>query len=188
MRVRRVKNQTAVDAFINGGVIAYPTEAVFGIGCDPDNDIALQRLLALKQRSPEKGLILLAGDFSQLLPYVDISQMSEEQQSIMLSRWPNGITQVLKKSNSISPLLSGKFDSIAVRVTDQSDVVALCREVNRPIVSTSANLSGLPPAVDWPSLDPQLVVQLDYVIKGATLGFDKPSTIIDVITGEEFRS
>lgn len=183
-----MNNKSAIDAFNNGGIIAYPTEAVFGIGCDPDNEEALQRLLLLKQRSPEKGLILLASDFSQLLPYVDTSDMSEEQLTTMLSRWPNGITQVLIKNKGISPLLSGKFDSIAVRVTDQPDVVALCSQVNRPIVSTSANLSGLAPAITWQTLDPQLTSQLDYVIKGATLGFDKPSTIIDVITGEQFRS
>lgn len=183
-----MSNLTAETVFLNGGLIAYPTEAVFGVGCDPDNDDALQRLLQLKQRSPDKGLILLASDFDQLLPYIDISQLSNEQHAEMLSRWPDGITQVIAKKNGISALLSGKFDSIAVRITSQPDVVALCRCVNRPIVSTSANLSGLSPAADWQSLDPQLISQLDYVIKGVTMGFDKPSTIIDAITGEKFRS
>lgn len=182
-----MSNETAITAFLSGGIIAYPTEAVFGLGCDPDNEIALQRLLDIKQRSPDKGLILLASDFEQLLPYVDMSQVSSVQQDEILSRWPNGITQVLTKQCGISTLLSGKFDSIAVRITTQPDVVALCRHVNRPIVSTSANLSGLPAAIDWRSLDPQLLSQLDHVIKGFTLGFDKPSTIIDAITGEEFR-
>jgi len=182
-----VSDQRAVTAFLQGGILAYPTEAVFGIGCDPDDDAALERLLQLKQRSPDKGLILLASDFSQLLPYIDISQMTDDQRNTMLARWPDGITQVLAKDSRISALLSGKFDSIAVRITSQPDVVALCRGVNRPIVSTSANLSGLPPAADWSSLDPELVSQLDYVIRGTTLGFDKPSTIIDAITGEEFR-
>ncbi|MDP2561099.1 Sua5/YciO/YrdC/YwlC family protein [Psychrobium sp. 1_MG-2023] len=181
-------DQHAVEIFLNGGIIAYPTEAVFGLGCDPDNEQALQRLLALKQRPAEKGLILLASDFEQLLPYIDLSGVSAAMQQQILERWPDGITQVVQKNHEISPLLSGKFASIAVRLTSQPDVVALCRAVNRPIVSTSANLTGLPPADSWQSLDPQLVEQVDCVIKGKTLGFDKPSTIIDAITGEEFRS
>lgn len=183
-----MSNETATTAFLNGGIIAYPTEAVFGLGCDPDNEVALQRLLTIKKRSPNKGLILLASDFEQLLPYVDMSEISSEQQDKILSRWPNGITQVLRKKCGISTLLSGTFDSIAVRITTQPDVVALCRAVNRPIVSTSANLSGLPAASDWRSLDPQLLSQLDHVIRGFTLGFEKPSTIIDAISGEQFRS
>ena len=69
--------------------------------------------------------------------------------SAMLGRWPNGVTQVVPKSKNLAPLLSGKFDSIAVRVTDQPDVVVLCEAVGRPIVSTSANLSGLEPATTW---------------------------------------
>lgn len=182
-----MSEQDAVNAFLNGGVIAYPTEAVFGLGCDPDNEVALKRLLAIKQRSPEKGLILLAGDFSQLAPYIDEAQLNQSLKEKILSRWPDGITQVLKKNANISPLLSGKFNSIAVRITSQPDVVALCRAVDRPIVSTSANLSGLEPANKWQSLDPLLLSQIDYVIKGSTLGFSKPSTIIDAITGEQFR-
>lgn len=183
-----MNKQGAVKAFLEGGVIAYPTEAVFGLGCDPENDTAIKRLLAIKQRSADKGLILLASDFEQLLPYIDQAQLTDSLKADVLSRWPNGITQVLKKNQNISPLLSGQFDSVAVRITDQPDVVALCREVNRPIVSTSANLSGLAPASDWESLDPKLVSTIDYVIKGKTLGFDRPSTIINALTGETFRS
>jgi len=182
-----VIDQQAVSIFRNGGVIAYPTEAVFGLGCDPDNERALERLLAIKQRSPTKGLILLASDFSQLLPYLDRRQLSPALIQKIMSRWPDGITQVLQKNSTLSPLLSGQFESIAVRITSQPDVVALCRAVNRPIVSTSANLSGLSPAPDWQSLDPKLVEKIDYVIKGKTLGFDQPSTIVDAITGQQFR-
>ncbi len=182
-----MNNQDAIEAFLNGGVIAYPTEAVFGLGCDPDNDDAVKRLLAIKQRSPDKGLILLASDFGQLLPYIDQSTLSSSLKQQILARWPDGITQVLKRNKNISPLLSGKFDSIAVRLTSQPDVVALCQAVGRPIVSTSANLSGLEPALDWQSLDPQLLAKIDYVVKGKTLGFDKPSTIIDAVTGQQFR-
>ena len=177
-----------VDVFKEGGIIAYPTEAVFGLGCDPDNDDALKRLLALKNRPVEKGLILLAGDYSQLLPYIDETKISPSERVTILSRWPDGITQLVPKNNNLSPLLSGQFDSIAVRVTSQPDVVALCNKTNKPIVSTSANLTGKEPAKNWQGLDPEVVKLVDYVVKEKTLGHKTPSKIIDAITGNIIRS
>jgi L-threonylcarbamoyladenylate synthase len=176
------------NVFQQGGVIAYPTEAVFGLGCDPDNPQAIKKLLAIKNRPEEKGLILLAGDFKQLSPYLDISQLSPTQIGLILSRWPNGITQVLPANPNISPLLTGRFKSIAVRITDQPDVVALCSQTNKPIVSTSANFSGKEPVKTWQTLDRKLVEMLDYTLKGETLSFLQPSTIINGLTGEIFRS
>lgn len=182
-------NETsAIDVFISGGLIAYPTEAVFGLGCDPDNEVALNRLLAVKDRPKEKGLILLAGHFSQLLPYIDVSNIPQDQLDIILSRWPDGITQLLPKKKSLSPLLSGVFDTIAVRVTSQADVVSLCEKVNKPIVSTSANFSGKEPAKTWQALDNDLSKQVDFIIRGTTLGNTSPSKIIDALTGNVIRS
>ncbi|MFT4725078.1 MAG: L-threonylcarbamoyladenylate synthase, partial [Colwellia sp.] len=66
---------SAEEAYSQGGIIAYPTEAVFGLGCDPDNLLAIEKLLSIKNRSPEKGLILLAANYSQLLPYIDDSKI-----------------------------------------------------------------------------------------------------------------
>jgi len=173
--------------FQNGGVIAYPTEAVFGLGCDPDNVQAVEKLLAIKTRSKTKGLILLAGNFEQLLPYIDVSQLSQIQIKHILNRWPNGITQVLPANPNISPLLTGQFKNIAVRITDHPDVVALCKHTGKPIVSTSANLSGEQPAKTWQTLDAKLVAMIDYVIKTDTLSYQQPSKIINGISGEVFR-
>ncbi|MDG1752698.1 MAG: Sua5/YciO/YrdC/YwlC family protein [Thalassotalea sp.] len=179
---------TAVDAFLSGGILAYPTEAVFGLGCDPDNIEALKKLLLLKNRSAEKGLILLAANYAQLLPYIDDDKIPQDKRLTMLSRWPDGITQVVPKNKSCHALLSGKFNTIAVRITSQPDVVALCNSVNKPIVSTSANLSGEAPAKTWQGLSSQLIDKLDFIIKGQTLGYTQPSTIIDALTGEQFRA
>jgi L-threonylcarbamoyladenylate synthase len=184
---RFVSETSVIEVFNNGGIIAYPTEAVFGIGCDPDNEQALQRLLTMKNRSADKGLILLAGNYAQLVPYIDESQIPQEILIKMLSRWPDGISQLVPKSKNISPLLSGKFNTIAIRVTSQPDVVNLCKQTNKPIVSTSANLSGQEPAVTWQTLAPELVNELDITIKGRTLGHDNPSQIIDALTGEVVR-
>ena len=95
---------SAVEVFNQGGIIAYPTEAVFGVGCDPDNEQALQRLLAVKNRSADKGLILVAGNYSQLQPYIDENQISQDMLNNMLARWPDGISQIVPKNKNISPL------------------------------------------------------------------------------------
>lgn len=170
-----------------GGVIAYPTEAVFGLGCDPDNEAAVQALLKIKQRPVEKGLILLAGNYSQLLPYIDDSKIPQDKRFSVLSRWPDGITQVMPANADTPSFLTGQFDTIAVRITSQKDVVNLCNLTGKPIVSTSANLSGLEPARTWQEAEQRLGDKVDYVLKGETLGYSQPSQIIDALTGKVFR-
>ncbi len=179
---------TAIETFQQGGILAYPTEAVFGLGCDPDNNDAIEKLLSIKSRSADKGLILLAGSYSQLLPYIDESQIPQDKRLTVLSRWPDGITQLVAKAPQLSRLLTGHFNTIAVRVTSQPDVVALCNATNKPIVSTSANLSGQTPANTWQDIPNELSEKIDFIIKGKTLGFDQPSTIIDALSGDIIRS
>lgn len=177
----------AAEVFTRGGIIAYPTEAVFGLGCDPDNELAVQKLLAVKQRSAHKGLILLAANYSQLLPYIDDSAISQDNRLKVLSRWPDAITQVLPANKNISKLLCGKFDTIAVRITDHKDVVALCQQTNKAIVSTSANLAGSKPATTWQQVEKQLGDKIDFIFKRKTSGLLKPSTIINGLTGKIIR-
>ncbi len=180
--------EQAKQAYLDGGVIAYPTEAVFGLGCDPDNEEAVMALLKLKQRPLEKGLILLASNYSQLLPYVADLKIPQDKRFTVLSRWPDGVTQLMPANDNIASYLTGKFDTIAVRVTSQPDVVALCNALNKPIVSTSANLTGTSPAISWQQVEQQLGTQLDYIIKGETLGFTQPSKIINALTGDVYRA
>ena len=179
---------SAEEAYYQGGIIAYPTEAVFGLGCDPDNSQAIEKLLRIKKRSSEKGLILLAANYSQLLAYIDDSKIPQDKRLNMLSRWPDGITQLVPKNNKLSQLLTGTFSTIAVRLTSQPDVVALCNKINKPIVSTSANLSGQQPAKTWQEVEQRLSEKIDFIIKGNTLGYTQPSKIIDALTGETIRT
>ena len=180
--------ETSVQAFSQGGVLAYPTEAVFGLGCDPDNEQAVHKLLDIKQRPVDKGLILLASDYAQLAPYIDESSLTADMLNTIQSRWPDGITQVLPAHPNTPSWLTGRFYSIAVRITSQADVVALCEATNKPVVSTSANLTGQLPCKTWQEVEQALDSKVDFVVKGETLGFDQPSTIIDGLTGEVFRA
>lgn len=179
---------TLVDVFKRGGIIAYPTEAVFGLGCDPDNEEAILRLLSLKSRHQDKGLILIAGDYSQLLPYVDDEAIPQAKRLDIFSRWPGPITQILPAKKGISPLLTGKFASIAVRITQHPDIIALCQQTGKPIISTSANISGQPALKTWQQIQDGFSDQVDFILKTDTLGLSKPSTIINALTGEILRS
>lgn len=167
-------------------VIAYPTEAVFGVGCDPDSEIAVNRLLALKQRSVEKGLILIAANYSQLTPYVDERALTQAQKDAVFARWPGPVTFVFPAKSSTPRWLTGRFDTLAVRVTDHPMVIALCETFGKPLVSTSANLTGLPPCRSTHEV--QLQFGNDFpVLDGATGGRLNPSEIRDALTGELFR-
>lgn len=178
----------AAEVFSQGGIIAYPTEAIFGLGCDPDNELAIKKLLSIKQRPTSKGLIILAADYSQLLPYINDKAITQEQRLKILSRWPNAITQVLPANSNISLLLCGHFDSIAVRITDHEDVVALCKRTNKAIVSTSANLAGESPTKTWQQVEEQFGDKIDFILKDKISGLLKPSTIINGLTDEVLRS
>lgn len=179
---------SAKDAFEQGGVIAYPTEGVFGLGCDPTNEQAIERLISVKSRSVEKGLILLAGDYEQLKPFINEALLPAEKKQRMLDTWPNGTTFVVPANKTLPVFLTGKFATIAVRVTNQPDVVALCAATTKPIVSTSANISGQESAITWQGLSADIVDKIDFIIKGNTLGYTKASTIVDAITGTVFRA
>ncbi|OBT15656.1 threonylcarbamoyl-AMP synthase [Vibrio sp. UCD-FRSSP16_10] len=169
----------AVDALKEGKVIAYPTEAVFGVGCDPDNEQALQALIDLKQRDPEKGLILIAANFEQLLPYVDISELSKEQMDTVFESWPGPVTWVMPVSKKTHQLVHGQFDSVAVRVTDHPLVQQICIKLSKPITSTSANLSGMPPCLVAEEVERQLGSDPLFIVNGSVGNRTKPSEIKD---------
>lgn len=167
-------------------VIAYPTEAVFGVGCDPDSEIAVTRLLELKRRPVEKGLILISGDFELLKPYIDAAALSAEQLSVVFGNLPGPVTFVFPALPSTPKWLTGGFDSLAVRVTNHPLVKALCLAYAKPLVSTSANLTGLPPCRTSQEVKQQFGENFP-VLMGDTGGRLNPSEIRDALTGELFR-
>ncbi|MGK2946825.1 MAG: Sua5/YciO/YrdC/YwlC family protein, partial [Candidatus Malihini olakiniferum] len=126
-------------------VIAYPTEAIFGLGCDPNSEAAVTQLLILKQRPVEKGLILIAANYQQLIPYIDDSQLSAAQKKVMFASWPGPVTWIIPARPSTPHWLTGRFSSLAVRVSAHPLVCELCEGFGKPIVSTSANLAELAP-------------------------------------------
>ncbi len=175
----------AVETLRRGGVIAYPTEAVYGLGCDPTDTEAVERLLSIKRRSWEKGLILIAADFKHLQPY--LAEIDKKLQENILASWPGPVTWLWPAKATVSRSLRGKHDTIAVRVTAHPLAAALCRAFGAPLVSTSANISGKPPAHNAEEVRLQLGDEVDYVLEGEVGGLGKPSEIREALTGKIVR-
>lgn len=175
-----------ITALENQQVIAYPTEAVFGLGCDPDSEQAVMALLDLKQRPVDKGLILVAADYSQLTPYIDDSVLSEQQRDAMFASWPGPVTWVVPAKSQTPRFLTGRFSSLAVRVSDHPLVKQLCLEFGKPLVSTSANLSGEEPCRNVEEVMQQFGESFPVLV-GHVGGRLNPSEIRDALTGEQIR-
>lgn len=168
-----------------GGVIAYPTEAVFGLGCLPRDRKAVRRVLAIKRRSWRKGLILIGADFEQLARYVVLPP--EPQRSEVLASWPGPHTWVLDARPGAPRWITGARNSVAVRVTAHPLAAALCRATGEALVSTSANLSRRPPRRNLLRLRRELGRRVDYVLAGPLGGEAQPTVIRDARSGRILR-
>ncbi|WP_018982127.1 Sua5/YciO/YrdC/YwlC family protein [Salinimonas chungwhensis] len=175
-----------VAAFAAGELLVYPTEAVMGIGCDPDNQDAVLKLLTLKARPIEKGMILIADSYSRLLPYVNDNAIRMDKRTEIFSSWPGPNTWLLPKSAQAPAWITGEHATIAVRVTDHPVVKQLCEKVGKPLVSTSANPAGAAPARTIGQARDYFGEDVTYV-SGEVGGHDRPSTIRDGATGKIIR-
>lgn len=168
-----------------GELIAYPTEAVYGLGCDPFNERSVLKLLALKNRPVDKGLILVAASYSQidfLIKPIEQSLLERVKAS-----WPGPVTWVFPASTEAPPWVTSSYKTIAVRLTDHPLVQALCTVFDKPIVSTSANPAGLEPAKTSEEVNHYFGEKIAYVLQGALGQLKKPTQIRDALSGDFFR-
>ncbi|MBS0357783.1 MAG: threonylcarbamoyl-AMP synthase [Proteobacteria bacterium] len=171
--------------FQQGGLIAYPTEAVYGLGCDPFNEAAVNKLLACKKRSRDKGLILIASSWDQiksLIAPIDESLLKKAKAS-----WPGPFTWIFPASTEVPKWITGKFDSVALRITAHPIAHALCELLEQPIVSTSANIEGQIPARTDAEVRKLFGDQIDYLIEGPVGSLKKPTEIRDILTDKIIR-
>jgi L-threonylcarbamoyladenylate synthase len=168
-----------------GGVIAYPTEGVFGLGCDPLSPSAIERLLKLKGRSVAKGFILIAADFTQIEPYLRLE--TAELRSRLLATWPGPITWVIPAAEWVPEWLRGGRQTLAIRVTAHPVAAALCRQFGGPLVSTSANRTHQPPARTSLAVRKHFRSQDVLLIPGHVGGSAGPTAIYDALTGKRLR-
>ena len=168
-----------------GGILAYPTESVFGLGCDPLNESAVMRLLRLKQRDVRKGVILIADRYERLAPYV--GRLPEARLAEVRSDWPGPFTWLMPAASWVPHWLTGDHPTLAMRVTDHPIAAALCREAGMPLVSTSANLSGRPPARTPLQARIRCGGEVDMIVHGRTGGLARSTTIRDALSGDTLR-
>ena len=175
----------AVVALGDGGVIAYPTEHCFGLGCDPRNAKSIERLLKIKQRAKSQGVILIAADLEQVALYGDLSQVPNVE--TVTDSWPGANTWLLPTKPAVSDWVRGRHTSIAIRIPGLPLARALCHEFGHPIVSTSANRHGEPALLNYVDVVEQLGKELDYIVDAPVAGASRPSVIRDALSGQILR-
>jgi len=175
----------AIMTLNQGGIIAYPTEAVFGLGCFPEDVYSVARILALKGRSVRKGLILIAASLEQLDSYVDYPDDDIRQK--VSATWPGSITWVLPAKANIPGWITGGRDTVAVRVSVHPIVQALCKKAG-VIVSTSANPVRKTPATSAFKVRSYFGNEIDYILSGNTGGKQLPTEIRDALSGNVLRA
>lgn len=169
-----------------GGIIAYPTEAVFGLGCDPGDPLAVARLLTIKKRSPRKGLILVAAHWSQLRPWLQPLPARLEQR--LHGTWPGPMTWLVPAARDCPCWLTGEHDTLAVRVSAHPVIRALCESVGGAVVSTSANISSRRPARSILEVQLRFATLIDFILPGPLGDQAQPTTIRDLVSGLTVRS
>ena len=177
----------ARDALREHQLIAYPTEAVFGLGCAPYDEVAVRRLLELKSRDISKGLILIAADYSQLLDYVDDAKIGQDVRFKVLSHWPGHTTLVLPARADVPRFLKGDHDTIAVRVTAFEPARRLCRQLGTALVSTSANRANEAPLTSAEQVRQTFADAIGWVMDEPIGNAQSPSRIINPLTNEVVR-
>ena len=173
----------AADLLLAGGVIAYPTEGVFGLGCLPDDTAAVARILAIKNRAASKGLILIAASAKQFNGWID----PEHREKIPRPDPLRPVTWICRPSSTVPAIVTGEHTGLAVRVTTNPIAAAICNAVDMPIVSTSANTSGRPVARNPMVLRRQFGGLVDYVVPGRCGPATGASEILDMESGRILR-
>lgn len=175
----------AVRSLHGGGVLAYPTEAVWGLGCDPLKLDSVRRILRLKFRPVDKGLILIAAHFADLEPF--LAPLHQTLYNQVMASWPGPVTWLLPAQDWVPVELRGRHDSLAVRVTAHPLARAVCDAFGGAIVSTSANPSARPPARNALQVRRYFNGNIDHLLAGATGGASTPSEIRDGRSGKILR-
>lgn len=176
----------AIRALAAGGVVACPTEAVWGLSCDPDNPEAVARLLALKQRPVSKGLILVAAAESEFAAL--LAPLTDAQRHKLSLSWPGPTTWLVPHRDLVPDWIHGGSDRVALRVTAHAGLARLCAAWGGPLVSTSANPTGSQAPRAGFQVQRYFGADLDAVLPGAVGGAERPTVIRDLVNDQIIRS
>lgn len=167
----------AVKVFNGGGVVIFPTDTAFGLGCRIDNEKALERLVKIKQRSSKQAFPVLVSDIYMAEKYF-ASPLPVKLKNLMNKFWPGGLTIIYKANNSISSLVKGGGNNIGLRIPDNEILLRIISNIGIGIIGTSANYHGEPTPYTTSQINKELIKQVDYVIPGECYS-KLSSTVID---------
>ncbi len=177
--------EIAAEVIKKGGIVAYPTEGVYGLGCDPFNKVAVDKILALKQRTVAKGLIIIAANWRQVQSLTQPISPSRLKQVLQTSK-EEAITWIFPASDKVPNWITGNFTSIALRITQHPVAKTLCELVG-PLVSTSANVTMETSAKTAAEVTTIFGTKVDLVINAPVGNLAKPTPILNAIDGEILR-
>ena len=168
----------------SGEVIGYPTEAVYGIGCDPWNQSSVEKIAKIKGRKKRQTFLMVASSIDQLTDLIDISRLSSQ----VKSSWPGHTTWLIKAKENVPYWLQDEqTNKVGVRVSNHPLVRELCNEYGKPIISTSANISGKEEIKNQQEFIRTFSSDINYLVDGDLGDYDKASMIIDMETNRKIR-
>ena len=176
---------SAIAVLKRQGVISYPTEGVWGLGCDPMSEVAVRKVLRLKNRSISKGLILIGSSHQQFARLLE--DLDDRSKRRFVEKRSKPTTWLVPSNDTIPPWITGDHDSVAVRITKHPVAKGLCEVFGRPIVSTSCNPQGAPPATSQSQVKEYFGDKLDYFVMGEIERMGSVSDIIDLKTNKVIR-
>lgn len=179
-----VELRAATRVLRRGGVVAHASEGVWGLACDPFNGAAVDRVLAIKDRDAGKGLIVIADDAGQFGP--ELAALDAATVERIRRSWPGAVTWVVT-TRRFPNWITGGRGTVAVRVPGHAQARALAALFGGPLVSTSANRSGVPPATSAAGVTAELGAEIDYLLPGQIGPREGPSRIFDAASGQALR-
>ncbi|MDZ7699320.1 MAG: L-threonylcarbamoyladenylate synthase [Deltaproteobacteria bacterium] len=168
----------AAEVLKTGGIVAYPTETVYGLAADISNSSAIKKLFRLKQRKPNRPILMLIPSVDDLRQYTDHIPLVATQ--LMKRFWPGALTLIFKASPLVSPLLTGGKGKIGIRLSSHPVAAALAKEMGRPITSTSANLSRGPSPRTPDEVVDTFDEGIDLILDAGPSPGNTPSTVLDL--------
>tara|TARA_Y100000590_G_scaffold450345_1_gene589855 strand:+ start:9845 stop:10423 length:579 start_codon:yes stop_codon:yes gene_type:complete len=173
------------DAIVKGKIIAYPTESVFGIGCDPENEQSINKIIEIKNRGKQKGLIIIADEVKKLSKFIHKDYLDLFIKKSDIESKPT--TWIVPSSKHVLNLVQGENSSVALRITQHPIASRICKYSNKAIISTSANISNKTPAKNSNEILMQFGEEIDIIVDERVGDSIKPTQIVDLITNKVIR-